>query len=77
PRMTRSDYTVNFALALMHKDLSYSIAEAERAGVPLRLAERARELYTTAIAQGLADSDFSAIIEPLRGSKRTKQVRND
>jgi 3-hydroxyisobutyrate dehydrogenase len=77
PRMTRSDYTVNFALALMHKDLSYSIAEAERAGVPLRTAERARELYATAIAQGLAESDFSAIVEPLRASKRTKTAKSD
>jgi 3-hydroxyisobutyrate dehydrogenase-like beta-hydroxyacid dehydrogenase len=52
----------------MHKDLTYSIAEAERAGVPLRTAETARELYSTAIAQGWGDKDFSAIVEPLRGA---------
>ena len=67
PRMTTSDYSVYFGLALMHKDLTYSIAEAERAGVPLRTAETARELYTTAIAQGWGDRDFSAIVEVLRG----------
>lgn len=72
PRMAKPDYTVNFALALMHKDLSYSIAEAERAGVPLRTAERARELYATAMSQGLADSDFSAVVEPLRAARRAK-----
>ena len=77
PRMVKPDYTVNFALALMHKDLSYSIAEAERVGVPLRTAERARELYTAAIAQGLGESDFSAVIEPLRMSKHTKAVGSD
>ena len=66
PRMAKSDYTVNFSLALMHKDLTYSIDEAARAGVPLRTAERARELYETAMAQGLGDKDFSAIVEPLR-----------
>jgi 3-hydroxyisobutyrate dehydrogenase len=66
PRMARSDYTVNFGLALMHKDLSYSIDEAARVGVPLRTAERARELYESAMAQGLGEKDFSAIVEPLR-----------
>jgi hypothetical protein len=45
--------------------------------VPLRTAERARELYATAIAQGLAESDFSAIVEPLRASKRTKTAKSD
>ncbi|MGE5835770.1 MAG: NAD-binding protein, partial [Acidobacteriota bacterium] len=59
-------YTVNFALALMHKDLSYSIAEADRAGVALRTAATARELFTTAMAQGLGQSDFAAVVEPLR-----------
>ncbi len=66
PRMSASDYTVNFGLALMHKDLSYSIDEAARAGTPLHTAEAARELYTTAMAKGLGDVDFSAIVEPLR-----------
>ena len=66
PRMANSDYTVNFGLALMHKDLTYSIDEAARAGVQLRTAERARELYATAMAQGLGEKDFSAIVEPLR-----------
>lgn len=66
PRMTTSDYSVHFGLALMHKDLTYSIDEAARAGVPLRTAETARELYSTAIAQGWGDKDFSAIVEPLR-----------
>ena len=51
--MATSDYTVNFSLALMRKDLTYSIDEAARAGVQLRTAERARELYATAMAQGL------------------------
>jgi 3-hydroxyisobutyrate dehydrogenase len=68
PRMTRGDYTVNFGLALMHKDLSYAIAEGQRAGVPLRTASRARELYDAAMAAGLGRADFSAIVEPLRRS---------
>ncbi len=44
-RMLKHDYAVNFALALMHKDLSYAIAEGARAGVPLRTAGTARTLF--------------------------------
>ena len=69
PRMLKHDYVVNFKLALMHKDLSYSIAEAERAGVPLRTAATARELFATALARGLGDKDFAAVVEPLRERK--------
>jgi 3-hydroxyisobutyrate dehydrogenase len=65
-RMLKHDYAVNFALALMHKDLSYAIAEGARAGVPLRTAGVARDLFADAIAARLEDSDFAAVIEPLR-----------
>jgi 3-hydroxyisobutyrate dehydrogenase len=68
PRMIARDYTVNFAMALMHKDLSYSIAEADRAGVSLRTAATARELFATAMGRGLGQSDFSAVVEPLRAT---------
>jgi 3-hydroxyisobutyrate dehydrogenase-like beta-hydroxyacid dehydrogenase len=48
--------------------LSYSIAEAERAGVQLSTAATARELFATALARGLGDMDFAAVVEPLRGT---------
>jgi len=65
-RMLKHDYAVNFALALMHKDLSYAIAEGARAGVPLRTAETARAMFGDAVAAKLADADFAAVVEPLR-----------
>ena len=65
-RMLKHDYTVNFGLGLMHKDLSYAIAEGARAGVPLRTAGVARDLFADAVAAQLGDSDFAAVIEPLR-----------
>lgn len=66
PRMTARDYTVNFGLALMHKDLTYACAEADRLGVPLRTAASARDLFSAAITAGRGLDDFSAVIEPLR-----------
>src|SRR4030095_3878293 len=41
PRMMARDYTPNFHLALMTKDLSYAVTEAERHGVHLRSAHYA------------------------------------
>ena len=65
-RMLAHDYAVNFALGLMQKDLTYAIAEGERAGVPLRTATVARELFANATAAGLSDTDFAAVVEPIR-----------
>src|SRR5262249_2120960 len=65
-RMVSRDYTVNFALELMQKDLSYAIAEAKRHGLPLTTPEPAQRLMEQAVAKGLARSDFAAVIEPLR-----------
>jgi 3-hydroxyisobutyrate dehydrogenase len=66
PRMTTPDYTVNFALTLMRKDVSYAMAAAERIGLPLKTAAAAREHYDAAIAAGWGDKDFAAVVEPLR-----------
>jgi 3-hydroxyisobutyrate dehydrogenase len=66
PRMTGRDYTVNFSLALMDKDLRYAIEEAKRFGLDLRTAATARALFDDALSAGLGERDFSAVIEPLR-----------
>jgi 3-hydroxyisobutyrate dehydrogenase len=66
PRMTTPDYTVNFALALMRKDVTYAIAAAERIGLSLETAAAARDRYDQAIAAGWGDKDFAAVVEPLR-----------
>ena len=66
PRMAKSDYTVNFALALMDKDLRYAIDDADEFGIDLRTAATARALFGDALTAGLGDRDFSAVIEPMR-----------
>jgi 3-hydroxyisobutyrate dehydrogenase len=66
PRMLARDYAVNFRLELMHKDLTYAMAEGARAGVPLTTAAAARERFAQAIASGAGAMDFSAVVEPLR-----------
>lgn len=65
PRMLARDYTVNFALELMCKDLSYASAEGDRNSVPLSTAPSALRLFDRAAEQGFGKLDFSAVIEPL------------
>lgn len=65
-RMTTRDYTPNFLLPLMAKDLAYAHAEGRRHGVSLATAACALELYKQAIASGRSEEDFSVIVEPLR-----------
>ena len=64
-RMTKRDYTVNFKLALMRKDLTYAIDEAQRYGLTLSTARTARDMFDDAVP-GWSDADFSAVVEPLR-----------
>jgi 3-hydroxyisobutyrate dehydrogenase len=65
-RMTSRDYTVNFLLKLMSKDLQYAHDAAAEAGVELTTAANARALFEQAMAQGHAEQDMASVIEPLR-----------
>ena len=65
-RMTAQDYSVNFFLRLMTKDIRYAENEAASCDVELSTALAARRLFENAIEQGYGDKDMSAVIEPLR-----------
>ncbi len=65
-RMAKSDYTVNFSMNLLRKDLTYAIDEAMLHGVPLTTVLTARELFLRATERGLGDRDFSAVVELTR-----------
>ena len=65
-RMTSRDYTVNFLLKLMTKDLQYAQQAAAETGVELTTAANARHLFEAAIQQGFGEQDMSSVVEPLR-----------
>lgn len=65
-RMGAADFTPNFFLKLMAKDLGYAVGEAAKAGQTLTSAATALELFQRAIAAGHGDKDMSAVVEPLR-----------
>ncbi len=72
-RMTSRDYSVNFLLSLMTKDLAYAYAAAEETGVTLSTAANAGALFERAIDAGYGDQDMSAVVEPLRGLKPVRE----
>ena len=65
-RIAKADYTPNFLLRLMEKDLVYAIKEAGQLSLQLETAEAARTLFDRAIANGNGDQDIAAIIEQFR-----------
>jgi len=68
-RMTSRDFSPNFRLALMAKDLAYSLKEGERHGVDLALVASALDRFNQAVSAGKGDDDFSAVVEPLRSTR--------
>jgi 3-hydroxyisobutyrate dehydrogenase len=65
-RMLTSDFTPNFMLRLLAKDLGYAIREGHALGVDLTTARTAVTLLEKSIAAGCGDEDMSAAIVPLR-----------
>ncbi len=65
-RMVSEDYTVNFLLRLLSKDLAYAHAAAEQSGVKLTTASNAQELFDRAADAGYGEKDMSAVVEVLR-----------
>ena len=65
-RMTTADFTPNFMLKLMAKDLRYAVKEGGARGVTPTTAVAALEVFQKAVAAGLGEKDMSAVIELLR-----------
>lgn len=62
-RVAANDFTPNFTLRLMAKDLSYAIDEATHRGRSLQTASSALAVFKDAIAKGYGDQDFSAVVK--------------
>ena len=60
-RMAANDFTPNFALRWMAKDLAYAIEGGAGRKVSLETARAALSVFQRAIAEGKGDEDFSAV----------------
>ena len=64
-RMTTQDFTPNFLLRLMAKDLNYAILEGGKLSVELKTAVAALEEFQRGIAAGHGEKDIAAVVKPL------------
>jgi 3-hydroxyisobutyrate dehydrogenase-like beta-hydroxyacid dehydrogenase len=60
-RMATHDFTPNFALHWMAKDLAYALENATDKGIRLQTAAAALAVFQQAIAEGHGEEDFSAV----------------
>jgi len=65
-RMTSRDYSINFVLKLMLKDLQYATHEAQSHALNLETGRSAIKLFEEACRHGEEDMDMSAVVEQFR-----------
>jgi 3-hydroxyisobutyrate dehydrogenase-like beta-hydroxyacid dehydrogenase len=65
PFVLRRDFTPNFAMKWMDKDVSLMLESGEQLGVPLLLTSLTHQLFQTAIVAGHGDEDFCSSINVL------------
>jgi 3-hydroxyisobutyrate dehydrogenase len=65
-RMAASDFTPNFQVRLIAKDLRYACGEAKKVSLELLTAAAALEEFQRAIAAGQGERDIAAVLESVR-----------
>lgn len=65
PYVFRRDFTTNFSVKWMHKDIGLMLDSAQELDVPLPLTALTRQLFQAAIAQGHGEEDICATIQVL------------
>ncbi len=65
PFLLKHDYTPNFPLRLMQKDIHLMLEAAKQARVKLPALETVEEVYDVAVEEGLGDLDFAATLDLL------------
>jgi len=67
PFVEKRDFTANFPLRLMHKDIRLMLEAAQATGTRLPGLEKIKEVYDEASAAGLSDLDYAATLKVLEG----------
>ena len=67
PFIFRRDFTTNFSVKWMHKDIGLMLDSAAELNVPLPLTSLTRQMFQAAIATGHGDEDICSTIKVLEG----------
>ncbi|HUR36963.1 MAG TPA: NAD(P)-dependent oxidoreductase [Terriglobales bacterium] len=65
PFVEKRDFTPNFPMRLMHKDIRLMLEAAHSTGTKLPGLEKIKEVYDAAHAAGLSDLDYAATLKVL------------
>jgi len=74
PFVFNRDFTTNFSVKWMHKDVGLMLESGQELGVPLVLTALTRQLFQTAIAAGHGDEDICSTIKVLEDLVGTQVV---
>ena len=67
PYIFRRDFTTNFSVKWMHKDVGLMLDSASEQNVPLPMTALTRQLFQAAISKGLGEEDICSTIKVLEG----------
>ena len=67
PFIFRRDFTTNFSVKWMHKDIGLMLDSAEELSVPLPLTSLTRQMFQAAIATGHGDEEICSTIKVIEG----------
>jgi 3-hydroxyisobutyrate dehydrogenase-like beta-hydroxyacid dehydrogenase len=67
PFVFNRNFTTNFSVKWMHKDVGLMLDAGQELGVPLPLTGLTRQLFQMAIAEGYGDEDICSTIKVLEG----------
>lgn len=65
PFVLRRDFTTNFSVKWMHKDIGLMLDSGEDLRVPLPLTAQTHQMFQAAISSGLEDADMCSTIQVL------------
>jgi 3-hydroxyisobutyrate dehydrogenase len=61
PNVLAGDFTPNFSIALSRKDVGLALTMAASLGMPMHATSAIRQVYETAMANGMANLDMAAV----------------
>jgi 3-hydroxyisobutyrate dehydrogenase/2-hydroxy-3-oxopropionate reductase len=67
PFIFRRDFSTNFSVKWMHKDIGLMLKSGEELNVPLPLTSLTRQMFQAAISEGHGDEDICSTIKCLEG----------
>ncbi len=65
PYVFKRDFSTNFSVKWMHKDIGLMLESAEKLGVPLPLTAVTQQMFRAAIAEGHGEQDICSTIQVL------------